>query len=70
VTFSRKLTRLLVLTGMLLWICTHDSFAYVDPGSGSFVLQLIMAGLLGAALAVKAFWRNIREFFSKLLLKK
>jgi len=70
VTFPRKLTRLFVLSGMLLLISAGDACAYIDPGTGSFVFQLVVASLLGAAFAVKAFWRNIKAFFSKLLLKR
>jgi hypothetical protein len=36
--------------------------AYVDPGTGSYFLQILIAGLLGAAFAVKLYWRKIRRF--------
>lgn len=39
--------------------------AYLDPGSGSFLIQLLIAGLLGAGFLVKTFWRRITKFFSK-----
>lgn len=29
---------------------------YLDPGSGSFLLQLLIAGLVGAGFVVKAFF--------------
>jgi hypothetical protein len=67
VRYAQKLGGSLLLAVVLLLILTRDSFAYVDPGGGSFVLQLIVAGLIGAALAVKALWQNIKRFFSKLL---
>ncbi len=38
---------------------------YIDPGSGSFIIQLIIAGLLGSALAIKAFWRQITGVFRR-----
>jgi hypothetical protein len=37
--------------------------AYLDPGSGSFLLQLLIAGLLGLGLAIKMSWRKIRALF-------
>ena len=40
--------------------------AYLDPGTGSYVLQLLVAGLLGAALAIRIFWGRISAFFSRL----
>jgi hypothetical protein len=32
---------------------------YIDPGSGSIVLQLIIATLLGGGILLKAFWNKI-----------
>jgi hypothetical protein len=39
--------------------------AYLDPGSGSVLIQLLIAGLLGAAFIVKASWSKIKAFFSR-----
>ena len=39
--------------------------AYLDPGSGSVLIQLLIAGLLGAAFIVKASWSRIKGFFSR-----
>jgi len=36
---------------------------YLDPGSGSFLIQLIIASLLGAAFVVRASWSKIKSFF-------
>jgi hypothetical protein len=37
-------------------------FAYLDPGSGSMMLQLIAGGLAAAAVAVKVYWRRMLVF--------
>lgn len=37
--------------------------AYLDPGSGSFLLQLLIAGLVGFAFLFKGFWRKFIRFF-------
>jgi hypothetical protein len=63
----RKSAELIILTAALFLIYARNAFAYIDPGTGSFVLQLIIGALLGAAFAVKSFWKNIKAFFSKLL---
>lgn len=42
-------------------------FAYLDPGSGSFALQLLLAGLLSSAYALKYYWRRFREFVPQLI---
>ncbi|MGB7116481.1 MAG: hypothetical protein WBD56_10080 [Anaerolineales bacterium] len=36
--------------------------AYLDPGSGSFILQLILAALLGSLFMFKSYWKKIINF--------
>jgi hypothetical protein len=36
-----------------------QAHAYLDAGTGSYVLQMLIAGTLGAALTVKTYWRTI-----------
>lgn len=44
--------------------------AYLDPGSGSLILQLLIAGLMGAGILVKVFWKKIKGLFSRSSVKK
>jgi hypothetical protein len=37
---------------------------YLDPGSGSMLIQIIIAALLGAGVAIRVFWKNIKAFFT------
>ena len=41
--------------------------AYLDPGSGSYLLQLLIAGALGALFALRHYWSRVKGFFSGLL---
>lgn len=43
---------------------------YLDPGSGSYILQFLIAGLLGLAFVFKSFWRNAASFVTNLLSGK
>lgn len=36
--------------------------AYIDAGSGSYVLQMLMAGLLGLAFTIKLSWQRLKTF--------
>lgn len=38
---------------------------YVDPGSGSYIVQAIVAAALGAAYYVKTSWWRIKHFFRR-----
>jgi hypothetical protein len=33
---------------------------YLDPGSGSFIIQILIASLLGVGLALRAYWTKIK----------
>ena len=38
---------------------------YVDPGSGSYLVQMIIAAILGALFYFKTAWWKIRSFFTR-----
>jgi len=38
---------------------------YLDPGSGSFLIQLLIAGLAGAGIAVAISWGRIKRLFKR-----
>ncbi len=38
---------------------------YLDPGTGSLVIQLLLGALLGIGLAVRIFWKRIKVLFNK-----
>jgi len=40
-------------------------FAYLDPGTGSYFLQLALAGLLAGGYALRTFWARIVRFFAR-----
>jgi hypothetical protein len=39
--------------------------AYLDPGSGSFILQILIATLVGSVFLIKVYWKKIKAFFKK-----
>lgn len=43
--------------------------AYLDPGSGSFLLQLLLAGILGGLFLVRMYWSRIKAFFRRILTR-
>ena len=34
-------------------------FAYIDPGTGSYFIQILIAALAGGVFALKMFWKKI-----------
>ena len=39
--------------------------AYLDPGSGSIIIQLAIAAILGFGVLVRSQWSRIKQFFGK-----
>jgi len=50
-----------LLSTPLLQVMLHV-LAYIDPGTGSIILQALVASVVGAAIAVKLFWHRILKF--------
>jgi hypothetical protein len=63
--YLKNFVKIISLGGMLLLISTEDAYAYLDPGSFSYVIQVIIAVAVGAIYALKVYWGKIRAFFSK-----
>ncbi len=60
--------QLLALALVLTGICVapyRSVHAYVDPGSGSYLLQLLVATLFGSLFAARVFWTKIKKFVEK-----
>ena len=54
------------LIGMLLYLVSPlPAYAYLDPGTGSYVFQLLIAGLAGSLFLLKVYWKRIMAFFTR-----
>jgi hypothetical protein len=38
-----------------------DAHAYLDPGSGSIVIQAIVGALVGVGITIKIYWYKLKE---------
>ena len=59
----------IMLSVLVVFIFARDVCAYIDPGTGSYLLQFVIAGVVGSAFAVKIFWKSINAFIGKMLSK-
>ena len=58
-----------IITLTLIFVLCFPAYAYLDPGTGSYFLQIIVATLLGAMYAIKHYWYKIKLFCIDLLSK-
>ena len=51
-------------------VVINNAYAYLDPGTGSIILQAIL-GAIAAGFSYCAFyWNKVKNFFKKLFKKK
>jgi hypothetical protein len=55
----------LIILFALILVFPVKALAYIDPGTGSYMSQLIVAGIFGSLFALKVFWHKIKLLFKK-----
>jgi len=55
---------------LILLFFTVPAYAYLDPGTGSYILQILIGFILGALFAIKMYYQKIKFFFLNLFNKK
>lgn len=46
-----------------------DAYAYLDPGTGSVVIQAIIGALVGVVITLKIYWFKLKEKLSRVSKK-
>jgi hypothetical protein len=41
------------------------AFAYLDPGTGSIILQALIAGVIGTAAMARMYWTRLKDVFRR-----
>ncbi len=47
----------------------HDAYAYLDPASGSIVIQALIGALVGVGITLKVYWEKIKYKLSSIRTK-
>lgn len=64
-----KFSTALMMPG-LLYLPVHQVIqAYIDPGTGSIILQVVIGVLFASVVAIKLFWRQFTAFLGSLFSK-
>lgn len=57
---------------VILWVAVQlagfsgAAHAYLDPGTGSILIQSLLAGIAGAVAIVSLYWHRLKAFFVNL----
>jgi hypothetical protein len=55
----KRLRMLLQIVFLFVLLPLENAFAYIDPGAGGILLQLLLSGIVGIGVAVRAYWKRL-----------
>ena len=61
----RKVVFMALLSVPLLGATATNAAAYLDPGTGSMILQIILGGVAGLMVIGKLYWAKFKSIFSR-----
>lgn len=61
---TRKIKTVVAVFTVWATITPTPAFAYIDPGTGGLLIQLLLGGLAGALVIVKLYWSRLKAFFA------
>ena len=69
---NMKLQARIFFQFLLLFILLFPeiSLAYIDPATGSFILQMVIGGVAGGLVFIKLFWSRLVSVFRRHVLDK
>ncbi len=51
-------------------LTTANSFSYIDPGTGSYIIQIIIASVLAVLTLSRIYWSRLKAFFGGIFAKQ
>ncbi|MDO8519414.1 MAG: hypothetical protein Q7T11_04560 [Deltaproteobacteria bacterium] len=42
-----------------------EALAYLDPGTGSMIIQIVIGSVLAISYTVKIYWKKLKSIFQK-----
>jgi uncharacterized membrane protein len=66
----KKILTFLILNIIAIFLVVTNAYAYLDPGTGSFILQAIIGFLAAVSAGFLYYWTKVKNFFTKLFKKK
>ncbi len=48
------------------FVFVNHAHAYIDPGTGSMLIQAFLAAIAVCAVSIGIFWRRLKDFWGRL----
>lgn len=66
----RHMLALFVAAFVTMLALDSPAYAYLDPGTGSIILQVVLGGTAGVMVIAKLYWSQVKSFFMRRSEKK
>lgn len=60
---SKLISAIALATPVILF--SQPSYAYLDPGTGAFLIQALLGGVAGVMVVGRIYWSRIKAFFRR-----
>ena len=60
----------MIILLLLVMFWPNVSQAYLDPATGSMLIQLLVGGAVAIGVTLKLYWEKVKFFWQKKVLKK
>lgn len=55
--------KLTLLSALSLVLIPQPAYAYIDPGTGSNFIQVLLAFIIAVPFVLKTYWKRIKLYF-------
>ena len=52
-----------IVAALFVLAIASPAYAYLDPGTGSTILQLLLGGVAGTMVVLNLYWARVKAFF-------
>ena len=59
------MTEVLLLAALMVLMLAGPADAYVDPGAGSMLMQLLLGGAMAGLVMLRSRWERVRGWFQR-----
>ena len=70
IIISISMRNLILIFNFYFIFLTNNAYAYLDPGTGSIILQALLGAIAAAASYFIFYWNKVKIFFKKIFNKK
>ncbi len=60
-----KKFKLIIVLSLIIFSVPQTAHAYIDPSTGSMVIQILLAAFAAIGYTIKVYWGKIKAFFGK-----